>query len=307
MTDLDWPSVEELLEPHADSNLAVFSYGGANLGDHIQSLALLQHVRPRTLVLRDHFRPNPALLLAANGWLTKGVIPTRREFGDVKFLGIYLPPRLRKPEVAARFQGLGTIGCRDHVTASFLQQHGIPAYLCRCATLSFPRYDGPREGILCVDVPTAIVERVRRRYGRQFGDIRTLTHHLPRPSPTEMTERLIRDQFERAHHFLSLYRKASLVVTNRIHVALPCLAFGTPVIVLPLDDDRFEIFAGTGVDWKVAEELSWWRAWRKDAGVLPRTPDVDALRKGYTSFVQETLGHTGLLRRSATSVNCMQA
>lgn len=298
MTEARWLAIEELLEPHADSNLAVFSYCGANLGDHVQSLALLQHVRPRKLVLRDHFRPDPELLLAANGWLTKGQIPTRQEFGDVKHLGIYLPPRLRTAEVAAKFQGLGTVGCRDHVTATFLEQHDIAVHLSRCATLSFPRYEGPREQIVCVDMPSAIVDRVRRRYGPRFGDVITLTHNLPRPSPAEMTERLIRSQFERAHQFLSLYRAASLVVTNRIHVALPCLAFGTPVIVLSGKSDRYEIFSGTGVDWDAADELSWWRSWRKDTGVVPPAIDVEAHRHGYTSFVRETLGQTGLLRAS---------
>jgi hypothetical protein len=299
MTDDRWPAIEELLESHADSNLAAFSYCGANLGDHIQSLALLQHVRPRTLVLRDHFRPQPELLLAANGWLTKGQIPTRNEFRDVKYLGIYLPPRLRTAEVAAKFQDLGTIGCRDHITATFLQQHGIPVFLCRCATLSFPRYDGPREQIICVDLPPGIVERVRRRYQQQFGDVITLTHNLSRPAPADMTERLIRSQFERAHHFLSLYRAASLVVTNRIHVALPCLAFGTPVIVLSGKSDRYEIFSGTGVDWNAADELSWWQSRRKHPGVVPPTPDVDAHRQAYRSFVRETLNQPELLRVSS--------
>jgi Polysaccharide pyruvyl transferase len=307
MTEARWPAIEELLEPHADSNLAVFSYCGANLGDHVQSLALLQHVRLRKLVLRDHFRPHPELLLAANGWLTKGQIPTRQEFGDVKYLGIYLPPRLRTAEVAAKFQGLGTIGCRDHVTATFLEQHGIPVVLCRCATLSLPRYDGPREQIVCVDVAPAIVERVQRRYGPQFGDIITLTHHLPRPSPAEMTERLIRSQFERAHHFLSLYRAAALVVTNRIHVALPCLAFGTPVIVLSGKSDRYEIFAGTGVNWDAAGDLSWWRSWRKHAGAVPPKPDVEAHRQAYTAFVRETLNQPGLLRASPRPAQPVQS
>jgi hypothetical protein len=307
MTEARWLAIEELLEPHADSNLAVFSYCGANLGDHVQSLALLQHVRPRKLVLRDHFRPDPELLLAANGWLTKGQIPTRQEFSDVKYLGIYLPPRLRSPEVAAKFKGLGTIGCRDHVTATFLQQHDIPVHLSRCATLSFPHYGGPREQIVCVDMLPAIVDRVRRRYGRQFGDIITLTHNLTRPSPAEMTEQLIRSQFERAHHFLSLYRAASLVVTNRIHVALPCLAFGTPVIVLSGKSDRYEIFSGTGVNWDAAEELSWWRSWSKQPGVVPPPPDIEAHRQAYMSFVRETLNRPELMRASPRPVQSQAA
>ena len=38
-------------------------------------------------------------------------------------------------------------------------------------------------------------------------------------------------KFALADKYLTLYAQARLVVTTRIHVALPCLAFGTPVIL----------------------------------------------------------------------------
>ncbi|NEP79123.1 MAG: polysaccharide pyruvyl transferase family protein [Okeania sp. SIO3C4] len=49
----------------------------------------------------------------------------------------------------------------------------------------------------------------------------------------------------KARSLLKMYSKASLVITNRLHCASPCLALGTPVVFIPrkkhlLGDSRFE-------------------------------------------------------------------
>ena len=40
------------------------------------------------------------------------------------------------------------------------------------------------------------------------------------------------ERFETAQHFLDELAQAKLVITSRIHTALPCLAFGTPVVFI---------------------------------------------------------------------------
>lgn len=47
------------------------------------------------------------------------------------------------------------------------------------------------------------------------------------------------DRFEEAKRLVSEYSKASLVITSRIHCALPCLGIGTPVIYTALEGDSF--------------------------------------------------------------------
>lgn len=47
------------------------------------------------------------------------------------------------------------------------------------------------------------------------------------------------DRFKEAKRFVEAYRKASLVITSRIHCALPCLGIGTSVIYTSLDGDDF--------------------------------------------------------------------
>ena len=50
------------------------------------------------------------------------------------------------------------------------------------------------------------------------------------------------ERFEEAENLLKKYATAKLVITTRIHCALPCLALGTPVIlVVPkYDKERFD-------------------------------------------------------------------
>jgi hypothetical protein len=47
------------------------------------------------------------------------------------------------------------------------------------------------------------------------------------------------ERLEEAGRLVDAYSKASLVVTSRIHCALPCLGIGTPVIYTKLEGDRF--------------------------------------------------------------------
>ena len=47
-------------------------------------------------------------------------------------------------------------------------------------------------------------------------------------------------RFKRAEELIHLYSEAQLVITSRIHCALPCLGLKTPVIFLQNKDDSIE-------------------------------------------------------------------
>ena len=78
-----------------------------------------------------------------------------------------------------------------------------------CATLTFERYRGVRNGRYSVDA------------GCPDGTVQ-LSNSIGAISWTE--------QWNLAVGQLDLLRRAELVYTTRLHIALPCLAFGTPVI-----------------------------------------------------------------------------
>lgn len=105
-------------------------------------------------------------------------------------------------------------GARDIWTLKFLKNNNFKnTYLSYCLTLTFPPYLGPRNNnVLFVDALNC-------------NNQQQLTHKIPNLFTMKPHERL-----KFAQQRLELYKKAKLVVTSRLHCALPCIAFGTPVI-----------------------------------------------------------------------------
>ncbi|PYN93762.1 MAG: hypothetical protein DMD89_23775 [Candidatus Rokuibacteriota bacterium] len=242
---------EELMAFSPSSPFCMFSYYCDNLGDHIQTLALLQHVRPALLVPRDHLTPHPDLVLLANGWLSNGRLPEPTAFRDVKYVGVHLALERRNRLDAQTVGRFGTVGCRDLATRDYLAGHDIPAVLTGCATSTFPPYDGTREGVFCVEVSDDVKETALRL----FKDPVFLTHDLDphyrwRYYPEEIDATVVREQFKRAYDHLDKYMRAELVITSRVHAALPAAAFGTPVLYTGVAedfDDRVGVLADAGI------------------------------------------------------------
>ena len=143
------------------------------------------------------------------------------------------------------------IGCRDMSTLHFLESQGIKAYFSSCLTTTLDKkykYAGERSGIVYSDVDWLFkqgkffpvrrwLKRVRIRknllglldaYSNE--PMKVVTHE----APLGLTHN---QRFEKAEELLHLYAKSKLVITSRIHAALPCLALGTPVILVVEDYD----------------------------------------------------------------------
>jgi hypothetical protein len=229
---------EELMTVSPSSPFCVFSYYCDNLGDHIQTLALLQHVTPAALLPRDHLTPRPDLCLLANGWLSNGRLPDTKDFLDVKYLGVHLAWERRNHRDAETVGRFGTVGCRDIATRDYLARCDIPAILTGCATSAFPFYRGIREGIYCVDVSDDLKEKAVQ----VFKDPIFVSHYVDpnyrwRYYPEEIDDTVVTEQFRRAYDLLDKYMRAELVITSRVHAALPSAAFGTPVLYAGVSED----------------------------------------------------------------------
>jgi len=268
---------DELMELSPSSPFAVFTYYCLNLGDHIQTLALLQHVTPRTLLQRDHLTAQKDLCLLANGWLTVGKLPSKEDFRDVKYAGVHLAPHCRDLTAVNAMKACGVIGCRDSVTADFLAANGVATSLTGCATLTFPRYTGKREGIYCVDVADDIKEKAVQLYKEPIF----VSHDLEDLSLNQADDDTLADQYRRAYALLAKYMKAELVVSARVHATLPCIAFGTPVIYAGVPksvDDRVSVLDGLGV--KTVNGAS-----SRDLRI-PVPGDGSAVRERYLEFLE---------------------
>jgi hypothetical protein len=229
---------EEMMAFSSSSPFGMFSYYCDNLGDHIQTLALLQHVPAAMLVPRDHLTPHPDLCLIANGYLSCGRLAAPRDFRDVRYIGAHLGWDRRNPRDVEDLGRFGVVGCRDTATRDYLTGHGVLAVLTGCATSALPPYTGPREGVYCVDVSDEMKEAAVRR----FKEPTFLTHELPpysrwRYYPEEIDDTVVAEQFALAHRYLSRYMRAELVITSRVHAALPAAALGTPVLYVGVPDD----------------------------------------------------------------------
>jgi hypothetical protein len=138
--------------------------------------------------------------------------------------------RLLSPEAVAYYKRFEPVGCRDTHTRDLLASVGVDAYVSRCLTLTLEVEERPRQPtIYVVDMPPGfqrlIPDHVRHR-------VRFLSHILPR---RYQYTRLRRYKFWRARQLLNLYASAHLVITTRLHCALPCRAFDTPVLLAQKD------------------------------------------------------------------------
>lgn len=214
-----------------------------NLGDVLQGMVGRQFLpHSSTAVDRERTREMSAVmpsLLLANGWF----IHDRRSFPPPEavtpiYLSVHIDNLrwLREPEVRAHLRRYAPIGCRDRKTLLLLWGWGIPAYYSGCLTLTtntLPINALPDSGErLLVDgidhpLPTAVVDALERLLG---GALTRVSHDVPNPEGDfdDYCTRTV----EVMSDLLARYRAASLVVTSKIHCALPCLALGVPVLLV---------------------------------------------------------------------------
>jgi len=123
----------------------------------------------------------------------------------------------------------GPVGCRDASTMELLEACGIEHYLSGCLTLTLPRQkktDNAGAYACLVDLKPAL-EAKAREYLKDTGlEIVNATHVCDYKN-TDLT---FEQRMEKARELLTLYQNARIVLTSRLHAALPCLAMETPIV-----------------------------------------------------------------------------
>lgn len=151
---------------------------------------------------------------------------------------------LEKVDVGERYlQGLGgeylkshqPIGSRDIETQKRLSRNGIENYFSGCMTLTINQFDNikKQEYICLVDVDEKSAKLVKENTNREIKEI---THKL---DLEETKKKSFEERMQNVEELLKTYQAAHLVITNRLHVALPCVALGTPVILV--HKENFEV------------------------------------------------------------------
>ncbi|WP_299601766.1 polysaccharide pyruvyl transferase family protein [uncultured Aquimarina sp.] len=271
-----------------------------NVGDNIQSLAAKQFLpKVDTLLNRERlgeYTGDPIKLIM-NGWFTHNIhnwVPSDNI--DPIFVSFHMnntaAPAMLSEKGIAYLKKHQPIGCRDQFTADTLKAKGIDAYFTGCLTLTLdsykvddsergddiyivdPLYSYPRAEKVFYNTKITIKnilngsafklgkkdKHIKKFISKEVLDTATFINQEP-PSNTYTDE----EKFDMAVDLLNKYAKAKLVITSRIHCALPCLAMGTPVIFVNgfdsfVDSCRFdgilELFNRIDIDSKTGTYTS---------------------------------------------------
>lgn len=120
------------------------------------------------------------------------------------------------------------IGCRDDVIRRYLDNKNIDNFWSGCLTLTIDPFENVENGdyICAVDLDDDELTHLRKVTKKE---IRVLTHSLDDKVYSKLS---YNDRMNNVSNLLKTYQGASLVVTSRLHCALPSLALKTPVILI---------------------------------------------------------------------------
>lgn len=180
---------------------------------------------------------------------------------------------LLRPESIEYFKKHEPIGCRDLHTKQLLVDNGVDAYFSGCLTLTLSHEDQDENSgeVLLVDLDKKVEnalpadltknsqtmshiheDTITNIKSNVSNNIPKKIHHVSKtigvPSVyygiLDGIDQYLNDsetnrslKFTKAQQYLGKYAKAELVITSRLHVTLPCLAFGTPVVLVHEDPD----------------------------------------------------------------------
>lgn len=237
-----------------------------NVGDYVQAIAARQYL-PHVDVYRDreelHDYNGDPVKMIMNGWYMHN--PKNWPPSD-KINPLYVSMHINSsvydamttPESVAYFKKHQAIGCRDKATAKLLTDKGIEAYFSGCLTLTLGQTyvrkpENVTDEILIIDPlfhyfslgemiksPQKLLSRIKRGRFFEFAlknkvmkqtfsdEVLKKAKHITQIIPETTTE----ENFRIADEYLKRLCNAKLVITSRIHCALPCLAMGTPVVFL---------------------------------------------------------------------------
>lgn len=127
----------------------------------------------------------------------------------------------------------GPVGCRDLHTEKTLTELGVKVYFSGCMTLTLDKFNDIKKEnyIVTVGLTDEEYEFIKNKTNRP---VKKFIQDVKRGSFSEETWKQRKDRVEEV---LKLYQGAHMVVTTKLHCALPCLALGTPVLLLY--DDSF--------------------------------------------------------------------
>lgn len=237
-----------------------------NVGDYIQSLAAKQYLpKVDEFIEREKLKDynGSKVKMIMNGWYIQNPEQIR---ASLKIKPLYVSFHLNSyvknsvlgdPRNIDFLRKNSPIGCRDYYTLNILKEHDIDAYYSGCLTTTLDlKYVSKKrtEDIYFADPLWILPHWEKLLYGKRifikgvlkgeffkFGKRKEVLNSLFSDeiinSAIPIKHKLSGShseskRFLEAEKVLNKLASAKLVVTSRIHAALPCLALNTPVIFI---------------------------------------------------------------------------
>jgi hypothetical protein len=227
-------------------------YSSTNIGDEIQSVAAcrflpqIDYYVPRERMDKFHSENSEKVKVIMNAWWMwqPNHFPPSADI-DPLFISFHLREGIRNEKFMTNktieyLKAHAPIGCRDTATEKFFKENGIDSYFSGCLTLTLlPNENIKKKAgdyILCVDVPPDVEKTVRERAEKP---VYTISRMLM-PAFTSI------ERLEVAKVMLYAYHNAACIITPRLHVGLPGIAFRTPVCMLTTDSREDEVLTRRG-------------------------------------------------------------
>jgi lipopolysaccharide biosynthesis glycosyltransferase len=224
------------------NKFALYKYTTENIGDEVQSIAARRFL-PRVDYYIDRDKvgdwqnsKTETVKLITNGWYSHAPYswPITNKTVDPLYISMYVEQsspaedKFISAESRRVFQKYGKIGARDKNTLELFKENKIMAYFSGCLTLTLQKDKRVKKEdfILLVDTSRDIYDLVRSKTKRPIV-------YLTQYSLFSLSTK---QKMRSAELRLYLCQAAHCVITSRLHTALPCLAFETPVLFITAGD-----------------------------------------------------------------------
>ena len=213
-----------------------------NLGDDIQTYAALKYLPKVDYIIEREklnlFVPdkNELVTTILNGWYIHDVTALPPSpFINPLIISTHFTDHLLndKPEYFDEYflkylKNHEPIGLRDNVVKKYLDNYDIENYFSGCMTLTIEPFKNIRkkDKICLVDVDDEIYEKVVQT---SKYDVIKETHTL---NSIEHSKLSFDERMKFVEDRLKLYQSCKIIITSRLHVALPCISLGVPVILI---------------------------------------------------------------------------
>ena len=207
-----------------------------NIGDDFQTLAAINLLKKNDI--HDYIFINreklseydgEPVILVMNGWYMHDLskFPPSNKITPI-FISVYVEHEKLISQNVNYFKKHEPIGCRDLNTKKLFEKYNIKAYFSGCLTLCFDEYKLKGDKNYIVDLNGsngAILKDNKINLKSKLKNVEFINHNYF----NNINKNNLKFRLKEAKKILNKYKTANLVLTSRLHVALPCRAFNTRV------------------------------------------------------------------------------